>query len=47
MNNKRGNMIVKIVEKDDEYYKIADLVDSIKKSYRISKIKYNIIRSII
>jgi len=30
-------MIVKIIEKDDEYYKIADLVDSLKKSNRVDE----------
>jgi len=30
-------MIVKIVKKDDEYYKIADLVDLIKKSDRVDE----------
>ncbi|MCL2116297.1 MAG: molybdenum cofactor biosynthesis protein MoaE [Methanobrevibacter sp.] len=30
-------MIVKIVEKDDEYYKIADLVDSLKKSSKVDE----------
>ncbi|MBZ9570863.1 molybdenum cofactor biosynthesis protein MoaE [Methanobrevibacter sp. TMH8] len=30
-------MVVKIVEKDDEYYKIQDLVDSIKKSRRVDE----------
>ena len=30
-------MIVKIIEKDDEYYKIADLVDSLKKSVKIDE----------
>ncbi|MDR2967519.1 MAG: molybdenum cofactor biosynthesis protein MoaE [Methanobacteriaceae archaeon] len=30
-------MIVKIIEKDDEFYKIADLVDSLKKSSRIDE----------
>ena len=30
-------MVVKIVEKDDEYYKIADLVDLLKKSRRIDE----------
>jgi len=30
-------MIVKIVEKDDEYYKIADLVELLKKSNKIDE----------
>lgn len=30
-------MIVKIIEKDDEYYNIGDLVDSLKKSTRIDE----------
>jgi molybdopterin synthase catalytic subunit len=30
-------MIVKIIEKDDEYFKIADLVDVLKKSDRVDE----------
>ena len=30
-------MIIKIVQKDDEYYKIADLVDSLKSSKKIDE----------
>ncbi|KZX15852.1 molybdopterin synthase catalytic subunit [Methanobrevibacter cuticularis] len=30
-------MIVKIIEKDDEYYSIGDLVNSIKKSKKVDK----------
>lgn len=30
-------MIIKIIEKDEEYYKIDDLVDSLKKSTRIDE----------
>ena len=30
-------MVIKIVEKDDEYYQIQDLVDSLKKNKRIDE----------
>lgn len=30
-------MLIKIIEKDDEYYKIGDLVDSLKKSRKVDE----------
>nr|WP_225370722.1 hypothetical protein [Methanobrevibacter arboriphilus] len=30
-------MVIKIVEKDDEYYQIQDLIDSLKKNKRIDE----------
>jgi uncharacterized protein YjgD (DUF1641 family) len=35
-------MLLKIVEKCDEFYKISDLVDSLKKNKEIDEIRSNI-----